>query len=81
MTDVEAILREIVKARSQGYAVVDQEYEMGLRSVAVPMYGITGKIKGVIALTSRAQQMSAEVAVTTHLPALLETQSLVRGLI
>ncbi|MFL9907075.1 hypothetical protein [Paraburkholderia sp. RL17-337-BIB-A] len=41
----------------------------------------TGKVKGVIALTSRAQQMSAEVAVTTHLPALLKAQSLVRGLI
>jgi IclR family pca regulon transcriptional regulator len=81
LTEVEPILREIVKARSQGYAVVDQEFEIGLRTVAVPMYGITGSVKGVIALTSRAQQMSAEQTVSTHLPILLEAQSLVRGLI
>ena len=34
-----ALKEEIIKAREQGYAIVDQELDSGLRSVAVPQNG------------------------------------------
>jgi IclR family pca regulon transcriptional regulator len=81
LTDVDDIIREVNLARIQGYCVVDQEYEIGLRTVAVPMFGMTGQMRGVIALTSRSQAQPREQSVATHLPMLLEAQALVRGLI
>ena len=35
-TDLDAIMAELDRVRGQGYALIDQEVEMGLRSIAVP---------------------------------------------
>lgn len=37
LTDPEAILAELALVRTNGYAVIDQEVEIGLRSIAVPL--------------------------------------------
>ena len=37
LTDPEAILAELARVRAAGYAVIDQEVEIGLRSIAVPL--------------------------------------------
>ncbi len=37
LTDPVAILEELARVRAQGYAVIDQEVELGLRSLAVPL--------------------------------------------
>jgi IclR family pca regulon transcriptional regulator len=77
---IDDIVREVVKSRSQGYAIVDQEFELGLRTIAVPMLGTSGTC-GAIAITGRSQQMSEALAVATYLPMLFEAQSLIRELI
>src|SRR5258708_6084386 len=38
-TDPEALLAELVKIRKQGYALDDEEQELGVRCVAVPLTG------------------------------------------
>jgi IclR family acetate operon transcriptional repressor len=38
-TDPEALLAELVKVRQQGYALDDEEQELGVRCVAVPLTG------------------------------------------
>jgi IclR family transcriptional regulator, pca regulon regulatory protein len=43
LTDAEKILRQIARAKKDGFAIVDQEIEMGLRSIAVPLIDSRGR--------------------------------------
>ncbi len=65
---------EIAKVRHQGYCIVDEELELGLRSVAVPIRNRSGRV--VAALNTGVQSSRASVARlrTELLPRLLETQ-------
>ena len=49
-----AALRNV---RRLGYALVDQELEVGLRSLAVPVYGPTGRVVATINLSGNAPRM------------------------
>ena len=70
LTSREAIEAELARVREAGYAVVDQELEVGLRSVAVPVPGSDGRTVAAInvALSARldgaghAEERDAEVA-------------------
>ncbi|MBL0706158.1 IclR family transcriptional regulator domain-containing protein [Sinomonas cellulolyticus] len=59
-----AIEDELARVRAQGYAVVDQELEVGLQSVAVPVLGSDGRTVAAInmALSARldGQRSAAE---------------------
>lgn len=44
LTDPEAIVAELARVREQGYAVIDQEVEIGLRSIAVPLFNAYGAV-------------------------------------
>lgn len=46
LTDPDDIMLQVIKAREQGHALVDQEIEIGLRSIAVPLFSLQG---GVVA--------------------------------
>lgn len=54
LTDRAALLREIDRVRRQGYAVVDQELEMGLRSVAAPVRGASGDVVAAVNVSMSA---------------------------
>jgi IclR family transcriptional regulator, pca regulon regulatory protein len=43
LTDPEKILRQIARAKKDGFAIVDQEIELGLRSIAVPIIDSKGR--------------------------------------
>lgn len=43
--------------RRNGYAVCDQEYEIGLRSMAVPVYAPSGKVIATVNLSGHAPRM------------------------
>lgn len=40
LTDPQAIIAELARVRAQGYAIIDQEVEAGLRSIAVPLKNV-----------------------------------------
>jgi IclR family pca regulon transcriptional regulator len=44
ITEEAALRREVKRVRAQGWAVVDQELERGLRSVAVPIFSPAGDV-------------------------------------
>lgn len=44
LTDPQAILAELVTIRAQGFAVIDQEVEPGLQSLAVPVMNAHGRV-------------------------------------
>jgi IclR family transcriptional regulator, pca regulon regulatory protein len=64
------IVREVAR---QGYAIVDQELEEGLRSVAVPVRGAPDVGTAAINISAHASRVSMETMRGQVLPALLET--------
>lgn len=70
----EADLRkELERVREQGYSVIDQELEMGVRSVAAPVRDVTGEVVAAINVSAHASRVSMEDLVEKFLPALLRT--------
>ncbi len=67
----EAELRRVLDAvRRQGFAMVDQELEIGLRSVAVPVADASGKIVASINVGTQSARVSVAEMETRFLPAL-----------
>jgi IclR family transcriptional regulator, pca regulon regulatory protein len=67
-------LREIVRdVGKQGYAIVDQELEEGLRAIAAPIHGAGGAVTAAINLSAHASRVSMAAMRSDLLPALLET--------
>jgi DNA-binding IclR family transcriptional regulator len=48
-------------ARAQGYAIDNEECEIGMRCVAVPVYNYTGHIIAGMSVTGPAVRMSMEI--------------------
>ena len=67
-------LKEIVlEVGSQGYAIVDQELEEGLRAIAAPIRGSGDAVTAAINVSAHASRVSLEAMRTELLPAMLET--------
>ncbi len=59
--------------REQGWALVDQELEMGLRSVAAPLRDSSGRTIASINVSTHAGRTTMAEVHEHFLPALLET--------
>jgi IclR family pca regulon transcriptional regulator len=66
---------ELARARRQGWALVDQELERGLRSVAAPIRDARGRVRAAINLSVSATTTTVAEMKRDLLPALLETAS------
>ncbi len=67
-------LREIIgDVARQGYAIVDQELEEGLRAVAAPIHGAADVGTAAINVSAHAARVSIAALRSDILPALLET--------
>ena len=71
----ERLALEIARARSQGYAVVNQELELGLRTIAVPLRNFRGDIVAAMNVSVHASRVPIEDIVERCLPALLKMQT------
>lgn len=65
---------EIARARSQGYALVDQELELGLRTIAVPLRNFRGDVVAAMNISVHAGRLPAEQMVERCLPAMIKIQ-------
>lgn len=63
---------ELDRVRTQGYALVDQELEIGLRSLAVPVLGSDGLAVGAINVGVQVGRADCEMLVRDFLPVLRE---------
>jgi IclR family transcriptional regulator, pca regulon regulatory protein len=59
ITDADGLRRELSKIRERGYALVDEELELGLRSIAVPVPEPPGPPLIAVNISVAAAQMSA----------------------
>lgn len=58
LTDPQAIMAELAQVRAQGYAIIDQEVELGLRSLAVPLFSAHGRVVAALNVGVAAVQHS-----------------------
>ncbi|KAF3996382.1 helix-turn-helix domain-containing protein [Glaciimonas immobilis] len=70
----ERLLLEIARTGAQGYAVVDQELELGLRTIAVPLRNFRGETVAAVNVSVHAARMPIVDIVERCLPALLKVQ-------
>lgn len=65
-------LRELLlKVHDQGYAINDEEYELGLRSIAVPVRSPSGEVMAALNIGTQTSRISVERMRETFLPVLL----------
>lgn len=69
----DALREELLKVRRQGWALVDQELEMGLRSIAAPIHAPGGEITAAVNVSAHASRMSLAAMRRELLPPLQET--------
>lgn len=70
MTDHEQIIEVVRKARRHGYAMVDEELEVGLRAIAMPVFGPDHRLAASVNISTPARRGSARSLVTDMLPKL-----------
>jgi len=75
---VASLKEEILKARSQGFAIVDQELDSGLRSVAVPVYTSSNALLGALNISTNAARVDMETLMTVYLPRLQDVAARVK---
>jgi IclR family pca regulon transcriptional regulator len=74
IVDKSELAQAIARVREQGYAVVDQELELGLRTIAVPVRSFRGEVVAGMNISVHAGRMSVERMVERCLPALIKFQ-------
>jgi IclR family pca regulon transcriptional regulator len=68
VTSVEKLRLLLRNVRRNGYALVDQELEVGLRSLAVPVYSPSGRVVATVNLSGNAPRMPVFDMQTRFLP-------------
>ena len=56
-TKISDVLGQIELAKQQGYALCDQELELGLRSIAVPISDRSGQVVAAMSLSVATSRM------------------------
>ena len=70
LTSRDKLAKAIDAVREQGYSIVDQELEIGLRSIAVPVFDTSGKAVAAINIGAQASRASARHMQQEFLPPL-----------
>jgi IclR family pca regulon transcriptional regulator len=73
VTDPARLRTMLTRIRGQGYAIVDQELEEGLRSLAAPIRDEAGTVVAAVNVSAHASRGSSEVIRRELLPPLLAT--------
>jgi len=75
------IRRALAEVQTLGYALVDQELELGLRSIAVPIFDNRGTAVAAINVSAQAARITLEDMVRKFLPHLKRAQEALRQII
>lgn len=72
---IDDLLQEFARIRQQGYALIDQELELGSRSVAVPVKNMAGQTIAAINVGVHASRATIEQLIESFVPKMLDTQA------
>ncbi|WP_217234777.1 IclR family transcriptional regulator C-terminal domain-containing protein [Streptomyces sp. AC555_RSS877] len=79
VTEADELLRLLERTADCGYALVDEELEVGLRSMAVPVRGKDGEVLAAINVAMHPSRRTIAECFEQVLPALLATAEAVEG--
>ena len=66
-TDLKELLAELQRIRRQGYAVIDEELQVGVQGVACPVQDGAGRVVAALALTTVKSKNSVDEAMISRL--------------
>jgi IclR family pca regulon transcriptional regulator len=69
--------RELARTRADGWALVDQELEEGLRSLAAPIHDADGRVVAAVNVSAHASRRTLDDLRNELLPPLLDTARLI----
>lgn len=78
---VDELLKEFEMIQTQGYAIINQELEIGLCSIAVPVFDKTHTVIASINISTHAYRNSVEDMKTKFLPRLKQSSSILSSFI
>jgi IclR family pca regulon transcriptional regulator len=81
LTDRDRLREELARVRAQGHALVDQEFEPGLRTVAVPLRNRRGEVVASMNVSVHAARVSIPDLLDRCLPMLLQAQEQLKPLL
>ncbi len=81
LTDPVAVMGAVRDARERGYAVIDQEVELGLCSIAVPLLTARGTTVAALNLGLSALAGDADTLAARYLAALVRVQGEIRKIL
>jgi len=70
ITDKTRLITEIAKVKQQGYCLVEQELELGLTSISVPVHNGEGEVIAALNVSTHMSQTARQQIFETILPAL-----------
>lgn len=71
VTDLPALRERLAEVRRRGYAMVDQELEIGVRSIAAPVHDASGRVVAAMNVSTHVSRTSKPELVQRFVPALL----------
>ena len=74
LTDPDDIMESVRAAHRNGYCLIDEEVETGLRAIAVPVLDGRGRTVAALNTGMAVTRAPAESLIETYLPALLKVQ-------
>lgn len=80
-TDLEELSAILDRIRHDGYCIIDQELEVGLIAISVPIYNSAGNIVAAVNIASSSDHIVANEMVDRFLPSLLNVQKELRPLV
>lgn len=81
VTDPDRLAEILAAVRAQGYCIVDQELELGLISIAMPLVNARGEVVAAFNLSGQVQRSSAAEMAERFLPSMRQLQMLLRPMI
>jgi len=81
ITDLQALYERIRDDRRQGFSIVDEELERGLRSIAVPIVDRDGQCIGALNLSTHSTRTTRSELRETFLPELKQAAAQVSALV
>ena len=81
ITDPDSLMAVLADIREAGYAVIDQELEIGLCSIAVPLENARGQVVAALNIGAPAALVPAAEMPKRYLPALRAVQAALRKML
>lgn len=75
LSDPDEIMARLTLVRDAGHCLNDQEVELGLRSLAVPLFNMQNQTVAALNTGMAATHQHADTLLTAYLPALLKVQT------